>query len=235
MRFVVTPEASAQGRERSGHLVAPPGDGPWPGVVVLHELFGLTDDIRALADRVAAFGYLTIAPDLYDGAPWRKAMRPALAQVQAGQGPAFDAIDAARRTLLADEACTGTVAVLGVSLGGMFALRLARTGDYRAAVAAYADVPEDVDMAGACPTLALYGARDRSLRGRPERLRAALGDTGEVVVLPEAGHSFLATEPYPTRAIRALSAVMRMHAGPHPAAAADAWARIDAFLARHLG
>ena len=55
------------------HLAIPPvGDGPWPGVVVLHEAFGLTNDIRQQADRLAAAGYLALAPDLDTaGGPWR--------------------------------------------------------------------------------------------------------------------------------------------------------------------
>ena len=45
------------------HLAVPPvGAGPWPGVVVLHESFGLNDDIRQQADRLAAAGYLALAP-----------------------------------------------------------------------------------------------------------------------------------------------------------------------------
>ena len=48
------------------HLSVPPvGSGPWPGVVVLHEVFGLTDDVRQQADRLAAAGYVAAAPDLY--------------------------------------------------------------------------------------------------------------------------------------------------------------------------
>ena len=50
----------------NAHLAVPPvGAGPWPGVVVLHEAFGLNDDIRQQADRLAAAGYLALAPDLY--------------------------------------------------------------------------------------------------------------------------------------------------------------------------
>ncbi len=58
----------------------PVGDGPWPAVVVLHEVFGLIDDIRRQADRLAAAGYLAVAPDLYYHGPsaedaWRRILR----------------------------------------------------------------------------------------------------------------------------------------------------------------
>ena len=56
----------ASAPELKAHLAVPPvGDGPWPGVVVLHEAFGLTDDIRQQADRLAAAGYVAVAVDLY--------------------------------------------------------------------------------------------------------------------------------------------------------------------------
>ena len=48
-----------------GYLARPEGAGRWPGVVVLHEIFGLTDDIKRQADRFAENGYLALAPDLY--------------------------------------------------------------------------------------------------------------------------------------------------------------------------
>ncbi len=48
-----------------GYRAVPAGAGPWPGVVVIHEAFGLDDDIRRHADRLVQWGYLTLAPDFF--------------------------------------------------------------------------------------------------------------------------------------------------------------------------
>src|SRR4051794_41941489 len=64
----ITIPGGATAPELSAHLAVPPvGEGPWPGVVVLHESFGLIDDIREQADRLAAAGYLAGAPGLHTG------------------------------------------------------------------------------------------------------------------------------------------------------------------------
>ena len=51
--------------ELPAYFATPEGDGPWPGVVIVHDAFGLTSDIRRIADRVAGAGYLAIVPALY--------------------------------------------------------------------------------------------------------------------------------------------------------------------------
>jgi len=51
-------------------------DGTWPGVAVIHEAFGLNADTRAHADRLAALGYLALAPDLTDGKLWLRCIQP---------------------------------------------------------------------------------------------------------------------------------------------------------------
>ncbi len=52
----------------SGYLARPTNsDGPWPGLIVVQEWWGLNDNIRRIADRFAAEGYLAFAPELYHG------------------------------------------------------------------------------------------------------------------------------------------------------------------------
>ena len=46
------------------YRAVPAGEGPWPGLVLVHEIFGLDDEMRRHADRLAAMGYLVLAPDL---------------------------------------------------------------------------------------------------------------------------------------------------------------------------
>lgn len=217
------------------HLAIPPvGDGPWPGVVVLHEAFGLTNDIRQQADRLAAAGYLALAPDLYTaGGPWR-CVRATFASLMRGQGKAFADIEAARAFLAARGDCTGRVGVIGFRMGGGFALLTAARG-FDAAAPNYGHLPKDAleALRGACPIVASYGRRDPSLRGAAqdlERALTALEVPHDVKEYPDAGHSFL----------------NRHNAGPftvlerigglsyHEESAEDAWGRILRFFETHL-
>lgn len=223
---------------RAAHLARARTEGPAPGVVVIHEIFGLDDDIRRLNDHVAGLGYLALAPDFYAGARWWRSMRSAFRELEAGHGSFFDVIAAARDWLVRSPECSGRIGVLGVSLGGSFALRAAARCEFAAASANYGEVPEDAEtiLAGACPIVASYGGRDRTLREDPPRLEralAALGIPQDVEVYPHAGHGFLRQRGYPG-VIGLLSKINGMAAGPHPSSAADAWRRtrglFDAYL-----
>src|SRR5215469_17343935 len=98
----------AAGRTWSGYLALPAASqGPWPGVVVIHEAFGLTDDMRRAADQLAAHGYLALAPDLFDGKSWLRCVSGAIRQLRAGHGPAFAIIEGAPAALAARPDCTG--------------------------------------------------------------------------------------------------------------------------------
>ena len=57
-------ELTANGRATRGYLARPAGDGPWPGVVVIQEWWGLNDNIRDIADKVAGEGFVALALSL---------------------------------------------------------------------------------------------------------------------------------------------------------------------------
>ena len=219
----------------SAYLAVPVGvPGPWPGVVVIHEAFGLNADIRGHADRLAALGYLALAPDLTDGKPWLRCVRGMIRQLHARSGPAFDALDACRGWLADRPDCTGKTGVIGFCLGGGFALLCAPRGEYSAAAVNYGEVPADAEtvLAGSCPIVASYGARDPMGPAHPRRLEAALTALEvphDVKVYPQAGHSFMSPKP---AALAPLAALARLNYDKE--AAEDAWQRIFAFFGRYL-
>lgn len=219
------------------YLAVPSGDGPWPGMVLVHEAFGLDDVMRAHADRVASWGVLTLAPDLFSRGRRVSCLASTFRSLARGHGPAFDDIEAARRLLVEDERCTGRVGVIGFCLGGSFALVLAGRPGWDTAVANYGQLPRSPEVLdGACPVVASYGGRDRSLRGAASRLESALADRGvphDVMEYPAAGHSFLNDEDNAPWFMRPVARFV-LHAGPEPAAAADAWGRIERFVGEHL-
>jgi carboxymethylenebutenolidase len=220
-----------------GYLAVPTGPamaGPWPGVVVIHEAFGLNDDIRMKADQFAARGYLALAPDLFRGRHWARCVRGAIHQLRARSGPAFDVLEAARG-FLADRAdCTGRTGVIGFCLGGGFALVCAPRGGFAAASVNYGEVPQDPEhvLRGACPIVGSFGARDVGGTKPAERLQRALVTLEvphDVKVYPGSGHRFM-TESSGAGAVLARFARMSCQ----EADAADAWQRIHAFFDDHL-
>lgn len=216
-----------------GPGTAPP-PGRWPGVVVIHEAFGLTESIRQHADRLAAAGYLAFAPDLYLGKSWVRCVRGAMQQLKAESGPAFTAVEAARAWLASRPDCSGMTGAIGFCMGGGFALLCAPRDGFGAVSVNYGVVPADAEAAleGACPVVGSYGARDPMGVKQPDRLEKALTALGvphDIKVYPEAGHHFMT----PARpALAPLASAARM--GYDEAAAEDSWRRILAFFADHL-
>lgn len=210
-----------------GYLALPGGSGPWPGVVVIHEAFGLNDDIRAITDRFAAEGYLAFAPDLLAGGNRIACLVSVARSMASGQGTAADQILGVRDWLAQRDDCTGRVGIAGFCLGGGFAIVLANRG-FDVSAVQYGRLPKNLAaaMRGSCPVVASYGGRDRSLRGVADTLEQALTDADvehDVKEYPEAGHSFLNHSSAPWWA-KPFS--QGMHAGYVDTAADDAWDRI---------
>jgi carboxymethylenebutenolidase len=223
--------------EMPAYLATPTGEGPWPGVVVIHDALGMSTDVRNQAGWLATEGYLAVAPNLYY---WGRRIRCLISTVRLGERPLSE-LDATRRWLAEHDRCTGTVGVIGFCMGGDFALMMAPRRGVSAASVNYGGATEAVERAlpEVCPIVGSYGAKDRwpgtrSVPARLESMLTAAGVEHDIKVYPDAGHGFLndhdpAELPLWVKAIAKLTA-----ASYHEESARDARGRIIAFLRAHL-
>jgi carboxymethylenebutenolidase len=202
---------------------------------VVHDAFGLTADIKRITDRLAAAGYLAIAPALYQRGKKARCVVSTLRSLSNGSGAAVDDLVAAHEYLRADERCTGKVGSVGFCMGGGFCLLLAPTGVSDATAPNYGLWPKDIDgLKHSCPVVASYGARDRWLPSAATKLEESLTEGNvphDVVEYPGVGHAFMNDWGTPA-ALRGVERVAGLtYSEPE---AQDAWRRILVFFHEHL-
>ena len=220
-------------------LLATPSDcttGPWPAVVMVHEVFGIDENMRAQITRLAQAGYVVLMPDLYSRGGMRKCLTSTFRALSSGQGQAFEDIQVAKKHLLDLEETTDKVGVIGFCMGGGFALLLANDG-YDAANSNYGMLPKDIEKAleGACPILGNYGGKDSQLKGAKAKLEATLTKLDvdhDIKEYPESGHAFMNPKQGGGKVLGNLLRISG--AKPNPKDAKDAWLRIEEFFLEYL-
>jgi carboxymethylenebutenolidase len=227
------------------YVAEPPGEARG-GVIVIEEVWGLTDHIKNVCDRVAAEGYLVVSPNLlaetdieemvsddlaeslFDPER-RSAVQPQLRTIMAPiQAPDF-AEGATVKLRATYDYLAGKVgdniAVMGFCFGGTYSFQLAVTEPkLKAAIPFYGHAEFSVEHLSRikCPVLAFYGEQDERLIAQLSELKANMAAAKvdfQPVVYPDCGHAFFNdTNKFAYNA----------------AAAADAWQKTLAFLETNL-
>ena len=207
-------------------LALPEGAGPFPGVVVIHEAYGLNDHIREVTRRLADAGYAALAADLFTDRPRAICMARYMAGMLMGSVNRYGVDDLkAALTYLAklEQVDAHRMGAIGFCMGGSFAIAWACTDSRLKAIAPFYGMnPRPIEVVKrSCPVVGSYPENDFTARaGR--RLDATLTRHGiehDIKVYPNARHSFFDDQG---------SAFDKD-------ASDDSWRRVMAFFGTRLG
>jgi carboxymethylenebutenolidase len=168
-----------------------------PAVIVISEIFGLTDWVRSLCDELAENGVIAIAPDLH-GKKFEDldAARKATSELPKEQVKS-DLDATANYALTKIPACNGTLAVCGFCWGGGVTFTYANENPkLKAAYSFYGTAPDEASKVAniPCPVYGFYGENDERVDAtipKAEELMKAAGKTYEPVIYKGAGHGFM--------------------------------------------
>jgi carboxymethylenebutenolidase len=193
-------------REVQSFIVHPEVKDKTTAVLVIHEIFGLTDWVRSVADQLAESGYIAIAPDLLSGMgpkgggtsdfpEGRDGVMKAIQTLPPKQ--VTEDLNAAAEYLAKLPNCNGKVVVCGFCWGGGQSFRYATNNSHvKASFVFYGPPPNNEQDIGriACPVYGFYGGNDNRINAtipKTTDLMTKAGKTYEPVTYEGAGHGFM--------------------------------------------
>ncbi len=213
------------GEQRPAYLARPNGDGPFPGVIVIHEIFGLNENIKDIAERFATAGYVALAVDLF------AERNRALCMFNVLRSQLFSPLEnsgiqelKSALTYLGEQSGVDAarVGTIGFCMGGGFAIAWACTDNRLQAIAPYYGAnPRPLEaVKRSCPVVGSYPEKDFTA-GAARKLDAELAKNNivhDIKIYPNAKHSFFNDK------------------GPsyNTEAAQDSWGRVLTFFGEHL-
>ena len=229
------------------YMACPDDKLPRSGLILIHEVWGLTDHIKAVADRLCTEGFNVVAPDLMAGTQVEKVARADLAEAlfdpehhadkQVELRALFTPISSPEFSVatidklqscfkyLTDRPQTKKIGVIGFCFGGTYSFKLATAQPGLACAVPFyghANLPDDEISKIKCPILAFYGDKDTGLTDKLPELDAQMKKAGvdfTYKVYPGAMHAFFNDTNSVTF---------------NQAAATDAWRLSLQFLNKHL-
>lgn len=213
------------GETLMGYLAKPAGDGPFPGVIVIQEWWGLNDHIKDVARRFANEGYVALAPDLYHGVVTTEPDEARKQVMALDMAEAVKEIQRGVDYLQAQSFVAGPkVGVVGFCMGGGLVLQTALVEDDMGAGVVFYGSPLSPEQAAQvkAPILGQYGADDGGISVESvEQMHAAFTEAGianDVTIYEGAPHAFFndTRESY------------------RPEAAKEAWQKALAWFQKYL-
>ena len=219
------------------YVAQPKDGGSYPGIVVIQEAFGVNDHIKKVAERIAAEGYVAIAPDIFHRESERvipySEMPKAIATLQrVVDAKAMADVGAAIAQLKSqNNVKSASIGVVGFCMGGRLTYLAAahHAGDIKAAVPYYGGGipmgnPSPLSRTGEikCPMYLFFGAKDQLIPmdqvGQINTELTTQKVPFQMKIYPEAGHGFNCDD----------------RGSYHEASAKDAWEKTKSFFAQHL-
>ncbi len=210
----------------SGFLAKPAGDGTYPGIVMVHEWWGLNDNMKEMARQMASEGYVVLAADLYGGqvASERSQAQSLASAVRENPDEAVQNLKAAVSYLRESDSINDRIGALGWCFGGGYTLQLALNEQMDATGIYYGSLVTDQQQLSVItwPVLGVFGSADQSIPVEQvrefEQALDANGTENEIYVYEGVGHAFAnpSGESYA------------------PEETVDAWEKTVSFFDRHL-